>query len=88
MFDENNSENITLKHFKVLMYNLLCSLNYLHSTNLIHRDIKPENILLTNKGCVKIQGFELSNTIENARVTYAPGKNVKITHINEANFKI
>lgn len=44
------------------MYNILCSLNFLHSANLIHRNIKPENILITDKGSIKICGYESANT--------------------------
>jgi len=29
-----------------LLYNILCSLNYLHAAGVIHRDIKPANILV------------------------------------------
>ena len=30
----------------VIVYNLLLSLNFLHTSNVIHRDIKPANILI------------------------------------------
>lgn len=29
-----------------VLYNVLCALNFLHSTNLMHRDLKPSNILV------------------------------------------
>ena len=29
-----------------ILYNLLCTLNYIHTANIIHRDIKPANILV------------------------------------------
>ena len=29
-----------------ILYNLLCSLNFLHTANIMHRDIKPANILV------------------------------------------
>lgn len=37
-------------HTRNILYNLLCSLNYLSSANVIHRDLKPANILI-NKYC-------------------------------------
>jgi mitogen-activated protein kinase 1/3 len=36
----------TEEHFKVVLYNLLCGVNYLHSANIIHRDLKPANVLI------------------------------------------
>ncbi len=36
------------------------ALNTLHSCGVLHRDIKPQNILLTSKGVLKINDFDLS----------------------------
>jgi serine/threonine protein kinase len=50
-------------HVKNILYNLLCSLNYLASANILHRDLKPGNILM-NKYCqVRICDFGLARTL-------------------------
>ena len=48
---------------KVILYNLLKALNFIHSANLIHRDIKPSNILIDRYSRVKICDFGLSRTV-------------------------
>lgn len=39
---------------------MLCSINYIHSMNIIHRDIKPANILIDEKCGVFVCDFGLS----------------------------
>ena len=48
-----------------ILYNLLCSLKFLHSANVIHRDIKPGNILIDNYCSIKICDFGLARTLPN-----------------------
>ena len=50
---------------KLILYQLLQGLNYLHQNNVLHRDIKPQNILVNNKGEVKIGDFGLSRIFAN-----------------------
>ena len=38
------------KAIKLVFYNLLCAVNFLHSANVIHRDLKPANVLI-NQCC-------------------------------------
>ena len=47
----------------IIMYNLLCSINFMHSANVIHRDIKPSNLLLNEECHLKICDFGLSRTL-------------------------
>lgn len=47
-------------HVKVILYNSLCALNYLHSANIVHRDLKPGNLLMNSNCMIKICDFGLS----------------------------
>ena len=59
--DDLLNAGLSQKEKELLMYNTLCALNYIHSSNIIHRDIKPENILVNEDLSVKICDFGLSN---------------------------
>lgn len=45
------------------MYNILCSLNFLETANVIHRDLKPGNILITDKCGIQICDFGFARTL-------------------------
>eukprot|EP01132_Coremiostelium_polycephalum_P005243 gene5243-6524_t len=47
---------------KFYIAEVILSLNYLHSNNIIYRDIKPENILLDAEGHIKLTDFGLSKS--------------------------
>lgn len=59
-----------MEHAKIIVYNLLCAVNYLHSANVIHRDLKPGNILLTDQCSVKICDFGLARTLPKELQTF------------------
>ena len=54
---------LEIDHVKAIMYNLLSSLVYLHSANIIHRDIKPQNILVDSNCQVMLCDFGLSRCL-------------------------
>eukprot|EP01116_Phalansterium_solitarium_P024141 TRINITY_DN874_c0_g4_i1.p1 TRINITY_DN874_c0_g4~~TRINITY_DN874_c0_g4_i1.p1 ORF type:complete len:368 (+),score=101.54 TRINITY_DN874_c0_g4_i1:111-1214(+) len=61
-------------HKQYIVYQLLKSLKYMHTGNVVHRDIKPSNILLNSECLVKLADFGLarsmnSNTSANAVFT-------------------
>ena len=49
----------TLKeqHVLIIAYNLLCSIKFLHSANVMHRDIKPANLLINNNCQITLCDF-------------------------------
>jgi len=61
----NNSKELQIDEEAtiIIMYNLLCSINFMHSANVIHRDIKPSNLLLNEECHLKICDFGLSKTL-------------------------
>ena len=42
---------------------MLCTINFIHSGNVMHRDIKPANILINDDCSIKFCDFGLSRTI-------------------------
>lgn len=57
-----NGTKLYEDHVVVILYNLLCCLNFIHSANIIHRDLKPANILLDDSSQVLICDFGISRT--------------------------
>jgi len=50
------------RHVITILYNLLCSLNFVHTANVIHRDLKPSNILISHECSIKICDFGVART--------------------------
>lgn len=56
---------------KWFLYNILCGLYTLHSSNVIHRDLKPSNILINKENDVKICDFGLSRGFNSDSDTFS-----------------
>jgi len=54
---------------QTIIYNLLCGLKYVHTSDVLHRDIKPANILLNDDCSVKICDFGLGRSIADVEVS-------------------
>lgn len=48
----------------MIVYNILCSLNAIHSAGVLHRDIKPSNILIDEDCQVKLCDFGLARSFQ------------------------
>jgi serine/threonine protein kinase len=47
----------------IILYNILCGLNFIHSANLIHRDIKASNILMNDECGITFCDFGLARAL-------------------------
>ena len=54
-------------HLTHLLYNMLCSRNFMHSANVVHRDVKPANLLVDQECKVKMCDFGLARTLNNKK---------------------
>ena len=62
LFANITADLIEEDHVITIVYNLLCSINFLHQTNIVHRDIKPANVLIDQNCNIKICDFGLSRS--------------------------
>jgi cyclin-dependent kinase-like len=46
---EKSPDGLDPENIRLLLYQLLKGLAYMHSLNMLHRDIKPENLLISDK---------------------------------------
>jgi len=56
-------------HKQYIIYQILKSLKYMHSGNVLHRDLKPSNILLNSDCLVKVADFGLARSIKQLETT-------------------
>jgi mitogen-activated protein kinase 15 len=59
-------------HKQYIIYQLLKSLYYMHTAELIHRDVKPSNLLLNSDCHVKVCDFGLCRSLSEMATSTAP----------------
>lgn len=64
-----SSTFLTHEQVRVLMYEVLVAVNYLHSAQIVHRDIKPGNILVNSDCTIKLCDFGLARSICGLKIT-------------------
>ena len=60
VFKNSGLMTFTFEHIKVITYNLLCAVNFLHQSKIMHRDLKPSNILIDESCCIRLCDFGIS----------------------------
>ena len=50
-------------HTILILYKMLCAMNFIHKANIIHRDIKPGNFLVDDNFGVYLCDFGLARTL-------------------------
>lgn len=61
--DEKNSRQIDETKVKLILYNSLRTLNFVHRANVVHRDIKSSNLLIDSNCNVTICDFGTSRIL-------------------------
>ena len=63
VLQKNMLSNLSESNISLVIFKMICSLNFIQSANIVHRDIKPANILMNSKGNLKICDFGLARTL-------------------------
>eukprot|EP00732_Lithocolla_globosa_P003014 Lithocolla_globosa_v1_NODE_2221_length_2104_cov_10.998536.p1 type:complete len:439 gc:universal NODE_2221_length_2104_cov_10.998536:1631-315(-) len=66
----SRSTNLSEKHIRSIIFQILSGLEYMHYAGVVHRDLKPENVLIGHDQSVKICDFGLAR-MKGPRMTMA-----------------
>ena len=65
--------------FKLMFYQILCALKFIHSCNLVHRDIKPSNILIDQDTMqATISDFGMARSLPKSALGKHNGNSTKV----------
>ena len=64
LLNHTTNHNLDKNHVISIIYNILCAVNFLHTSGIVHRDLKPANILIAFDCTIKICDFGISRTIQ------------------------
>jgi len=62
MLSSVKEDEFSEDHAKLICYNILCAIAFMHSAGVMHRDIKPGNLLINDKLDIQICDFGLGRT--------------------------
>jgi serine/threonine protein kinase len=63
-FHFNKNRGFNEVQTKFFLSNILLSLDYLHSNNILHRDVKPENLIFEKNGYLRLTDFGIAKKLE------------------------
>ena len=69
----NLSNKFSENEIKFFITNIILSLEYIHSNDIIHRDIKPENLVFDNKGYLCLTDFGIAKVSKNKNISDTSG---------------
>ena len=59
----SDATKITEEHVIYILYNILCAMKFLHSTNIMHRNLSLKDILVDEECKVNICGFSKARQV-------------------------
>lgn len=60
---ESNATGLESEYIRKIIYQLVKSIDYCHSHDVIHRDVKPENLLISKDNVLKICDFGFARVL-------------------------
>ena len=62
--EDEDCQGLPPEQIKMVTYQILKSVQFLHASKVLHRDVKPENLLISTNGVVKLCDFGFARGIK------------------------